>query len=414
MISVAEARALLAAERVGPRRETVPFSAALGRVLATPFCAPFAQPRDDNSAMDGYAVRAADVAAVTAASPLRLRVVGVSAAGAPTDARVEPGTCTQVMTGALIPAGADAVIPVELTGGFSTEEAELLGAVAAGANIRRRGEEVPQGVTLIDAPTLIGPAELSTLVTYGAATVEVAVRPKVALFSTGDELREPGEALGPGDVYNSNLHLLAAIARAAGAEVRHGQLVRDDAASLRSFLGAALADCEVVCASGGVSMGRFDLVRGTLAELGAEELFWQVAQKPGKPLSVSRTSAGLFFGLPGNPVSTLTTFLVYVLPHLRRLLGLGELPSWPVPLAAPFRRERAKHRFLLGRLRQTAQGLVVEPSGRAGSHMSSASLGANVLLEAGPGDEALSVGTPVTVTPLPWAGLETLFSEATP
>jgi molybdopterin molybdotransferase len=416
MISVERARGLLGElplTTVGV--EQVSFRDCLGRVLAADLLAPFAQPRDDNSAMDGYAVRSADVAAASEAAPVRLPVVGVSAAGSPCPAPVTPGTCAQVMTGALIPEGADAVLIVEQTGGFVDDVAELRATIPAGANIRRRGEELPEGAPLLAAGSAIGPAELATLTTFGVAEVSVRRRPRIALFATGDELREPGEALRPGDVYNSNLHVLAAVARALGAEVTYSGMVRDDPREVARFLGRAVAENDLVCASGGVSMGRFDYVRDVLLELGLAELFWKVAQKPGKPLFVARQAdspGALFFGLPGNPISTLTCFIAYVAPTLRRLLGVAPAPRVSLPLAASFARQAAKHRFLFGRVELGAEGLSVVPTARLGSHMASAALAANVLLEAPAGEGPLPAGALIVATPLPWTTLASVAGPA--
>ncbi len=410
MISVAEARRVLAELPVAPQpAERVPFDRCVDRVLADALHAPFAQPRADHAAMDGYALRAADIVTAREDAPVRLRVVGVSAAGRPCGARVEPGTCAQVMTGALIPEGADTVLIVEKTAGFADDVAEIRGSSPEGANIRRRGEELAEGAALLPAGARIGPAELSTITTFGVAEVAVRRRPRIALFGTGDELREPGEALGPGDVYNSNLHVLAAVARGLGAEVTYSGMVRDDPAEVARFLGGALAENDVVCASGGVSMGRFDYVRDVLLEdLELAELFWKVAQRPGKPLFVARRegerSSGLFFGLPGNPVSTLTCFVAYVAPWLHRLLGVAPPSRLRLRLTAPFSRPKSKHRFLFGVAELGDDGaLVASPTARLGSHMASAALAANVLLEAPAGDGPLPAGSAIDATPLPWA-----------
>lgn len=399
MISVEQAHAAIdaavasagvtAIERVG-------FRECVGRVLASDAVAPFSLPRFTNSAMDGFAVRAADVAA----APVRLRVVGAVHAGDAATVAVGAGEAVRIMTGAPVPPGADAVVPVEQTSGYGGESVEVREPVPARRNVRLAGEEVEAGEAVIPAGTRVGPAALGVIASLGHAHVDVFARPRVAIFGTGDELREPGTPLRDGEIYNSNLWVLADLARRAGAEVTDARIVRDDTDALGAFLDTALA-CDVVVSSGGVSMGEHDLVRAALAAHGVEERFWKVAQKPAKPLAFGVRDATLVFGLPGNPVSSAIGFLEYVADALTRRQGGTPAPRQRVALAAPFPCDPSKHRFLFGAFE--ADG-TVRPSTRLGSHMLTAGLGADVLIGVPPGPGELPAGARVDVRPLGWGG----------
>lgn len=289
---------------------------ALGRVLAADVVAAEAIPPFRNSAMDGYAVRSADLGSV----PSRLRVVGERAAGAVGGERVEPGTALRIMTGAPMPEGADAVVPVELTG-LDGEVVEVRKQVKAAANIREAGEDVRRGETVLTAGTLLRPSELGLLAALGRPRVAVVPAPVVAVVTTGDELVDVGDPLGPGQIRDANLHSLCAQVRACGAVPLPVPRVRDDAAVLEVALGDALERADAVITNGGISMGEYDHIRPVLARLGIRQLFWQVAQKPGKPMAFSLAGEKPVFGVPGNPVSALICFEEYVRPALRKMMG---------------------------------------------------------------------------------------------
>ncbi len=402
MISVAHAHEMIDAAVAAAgvtARERVGFRDAIGRVLAADVTAPFSLPRFTNSAMDGFAVRAADIAN----APVRLSVSGIVRAGEAAATPVAPGEAVQIMTGAPLPSGADTVVPVEQTSGYGGDTVEVRTSIPADRNVRHAGEEVEAGATVIAAGTRVGPAELGVIASLGFAEVDVFARPRIAIFGTGDELREPGTPLGDGEIYNSNLWVLSDLAQRAGADVVEARIVRDDADALRDFLAAALA-CDVVVSSGGVSMGEHDLVRGALSSLGVEERFWKVAQKPAKPLAFGVRDATLVFGLPGNPVSSAIAFLEYVHDALIRLQGGAPTPPERARLAAPFPCDPGKHRFLFGAFDATG---AVRPSTRLGSHMLSAGLGADALIGVPPGAEPLPVGALVEVRRLRWGGLGT-------
>lgn len=315
MLQVEEAQALVMAEISLGVAESVPIADALGRVLREGIIAAHDSPAADNSAMDGYAVRAEDVDA----APVTLEVIGDIPAGHPTTAHLRPGTAMTIMTGAFVPAGADAVVQVELTDG-RTDLVTLSRAVMRGANIRRRGEDMLAGDLILREGVRIGAAEMAVLAGAGRSTVMVGRRPTVAILSTGDELIEVGDAPAPGKIVNTNAHLLAALVREAGGIPRSLGIVRDTRDATIAAFEAAL-ESDVVISSGGVSVGAYDFVKEALDALGAETKFWRVAMKPGKPVVFSRRGDRLLFGLPGNPASCFVSFHLFVRPALRKHSG---------------------------------------------------------------------------------------------
>jgi molybdopterin molybdotransferase len=315
MLQVEDAQARVMAEVVAGPVESVPLDDALGRVLREDVVATHDLPGADNSAMDGYAVRAEDLAEV----PVTLPVIADIPAGHPTDLHLQPGTAMRIMTGAFVPAGADAVVQVELTDG-GTERVTIAQAVPRGASIRRRAEDMHAGDVVLRGGVRIGPAEISILASAGKARVQVGRRPTVAILSTGDELVEVGETPPPGRIVNTNGALLAALVRETGAIVRPLGIVKDTReATIAAF--ASASESDFVISSGGVSVGAFDFVKDALDALGAEAKFWRVAMRPGKPVVLSRLRDSLVFGLPGNPVSTFVSFHLFVAPALRKAMG---------------------------------------------------------------------------------------------
>ena len=296
---------------------------AAGRVLAEDARARVDLPPFPSSAMDGYAVRAEE-------TPGSLVVAGQSAAGRPAQAPLASGQAIAISTGAVVPDDADAVVPVERV--ERDGDAVVVERVEVGENVRPRGGDIREGATVVPAGTTCGPAQLGALAAAGLATVHCARRPRVAVLATGSELRTPGESLGPGEIYESNTVMLAAQLRRAGADAEVLGAVADDAEATRAALERGLA-ADVLLTSGGVSVGEHDLVRGLLAELGAVEVFWRVAVKPGKPLAFSTRASTLVFGLPGNPVSSFVGFELFVRPALAALQGARD----PAPAFLPGR-----------------------------------------------------------------------------
>jgi len=297
---------------LGP--ETVPLLDAVGRVLAEDVTAPWDLPWWDNSAMDGYAIRAED-----APHPGGLPVSGYLPAGASPGEAIAPGTAVRILTGAPVPAGADAIVPLE-----EAEERDgvvrALRPVRPGAHVRRKGEDIRSGERILSSGTVLGPAEVSVLASCARLAVPVVRRPRVAILSTGDELVAPGTPLSPGQIHDSNSWAVAAAVRQAGAQPAMLGIARDDRHALRRFLGEGLA-ADALVTSAGVSMGDRDLVRDVLQELSVRQLFWKVDVKPGRPTAFALGGRTPVFSLPGNPVSTLLTFEEFVRPALLKMMG---------------------------------------------------------------------------------------------
>lgn len=367
---------------------------ALGRVLAEPVAAAIDVPNYTNSAMDGYAVRAADVAEPGA----ELVEVGESFAGHPFDGRLAPGQCVRIMTGAVLPDGADAVVMQERTerdGG----RIRFAQACRPDANVRRAGEDVPRGRTVFDAGRRIGSADLGVLASVGAAEVSVRSRPRVAFFSTGDEIVPVGEPLAPGQIHDSNRHTLFGLLTELGVEVHDLGIVPDVPEALDAALERAAA-FDAVLTTGGVSVGAADYVLDALEKAGSVG-FWQVAMKPGRPLAFGRLGDALFFGLPGNPVSAMVTFIQLVRPALIRLAGArpADILAFDVPTRAAISKKRGRREFQRGRLVMTERGPMVEPFGHQGSGVLRSMSEANCFINLAPDEADVEAGAPVRVEP---------------
>jgi molybdopterin molybdotransferase len=372
LASVCEATPVLGTERL-------PLAAALGRVAAADVVSTRTVPAAANSAMDGYAVRHADLGSV----PARLRVVAVEPAGTVVTETVAPGTAVKLFTGSVIPPGADTVVRVE-----DTEQHEEIVVVRTapprGANVRAAGEDLRPGQAVVAAGTVLGPADLGLLASAGRPTAVVHQRPRVTILSTGSELVEIDDAPGPGQVVNSNAYTLAAAASEAGALAVVLPIVRDRTEEVRAGLEDALR-ADVLLTSGGVSVGELDLMKDALAARGVERVFWQVAQKPGRPLFFGRRERNLVFGLPGNPVSALVCFYLYVRPALRRMLGHRRihLPAVTATLARTTRKARGLTEFLRVQLSDSAEGPLASPLPTQSSGVLSG-LGSGAALLVGP------------------------------
>jgi len=403
MIPLQEAKSIVNKHLFELNKEKVLLKNAGERVLAEDVVASFPSPQFDNSAMDGFAVRAEDTKNASHENPVTLKMVGISSAGTPSEVTLNPGECIQCMTGAKIPNGADAIIIVEDTSGFSDAESfQIMNEASPGKHIRNKGEEIQEGEILIEKGTRITPSEIGTLATFGYGKIKVAQKTKIAIFGTGDELIEPGNKLEEGQIYNSNLYVFAELVERAGGEVVMRNVIKDDKDSLRAFLSEALESCDIIISSGGVSMGRYDYVRDVFMELGVEEHFWKVAQKPGKPLFFGTGNSTLIFGLPGNPVSAYIGFMEWVWPVLETMMGKNETKKVTGILKKSFPREKVKYRFLFGNAWMEDGQLVCQPSTKVGSHMLSSSLAANCILGAEPGDGHLEAGEEITINILPW------------
>jgi molybdopterin molybdotransferase len=369
--------------------ERVSLEQAAGRVLAEPAAAGVDLPPFDSSAMDGFAVRSAD-------TPGRLPVVERIAAGRPASRPLRAGEAMAIATGGAVPAGADAVIPIEdvVEHGNNVEIGER---VEAGAHVRPRGGDLLRGDTVVDRGAVLGAAQLGALAAAGVADIASASRPRAAVLSTGSELRPPGSELRPGEIYEANGVILAAQLASAGAEVERLEPVADDEAAHRRTLEAGL-EADVLVSSGGVSVGPHDLVRSVGAELGVEEVLWGVAVKPGKPLWFGVRGETLVFGLPGNPVSSLVCFELFVRPALLALQGAeNPLPQFePATLSERVRRNAARTEFMRARIHVRDGTLEVEPVTGQESHMIARAAGADALVRVPSGEGELTAGAAVS------------------
>lgn len=364
--------------------EEVSVARAAGRCLSEDAHAVVDLPPFDSSAMDGYAVRAAD-------TPGTLRVVDESAAGRPAGRALEEGEAIAISTGAVVPAGADAVVPVEHTDGG--RESVAVERVGAGANVRPRGGDARAGEPVVRAGQVLRAVQVGALTSCGLTAVSCGRLPRVAVLATGTELRRAGEPLGPGQIYESNSVLLAAQLRLLGIEAEVLAPARDDPAATRDALALGL-EADVLVTSGGVSVGEHDHVRGALAELGAEEVFWRVNVKPGKPVAFSVRGGTLVFGLPGNPVSSLVGFELFVRPALRALQGVRDPEPELLPgiLGAPLRRNEQRDELVRARLED---GVLVPVSGQE-SHMIARAAAANALVLVRHGEGEIAQGSQVS------------------
>jgi molybdopterin molybdotransferase len=374
---------ILAAIRPVPPRE-LGLADADGGVLAEDITALWPLPPFDNSSMDGYAVRAADIAAATDNAPVELAVRGEVAAGDTGAHHLAPGSCLRIMTGAPLPDGADAVVPVELTDG-GTARVAIRQAVAAGDSIRRAGDDAAPGDMLLEAGTRIGPASLGLLAAAGRASVLGRPRPRVAVFSTGNELAAPGTPLVRGRIWESNSFMLASAARQAGADAVRHPSVPDDPDQVLAVIEDAAERADLLLTSGGVSMGgEHDVVKAALQKLGTVR-FRKVAMQPGMPQGFGMISTGSavstpILTLPGNPVSAFVSFQLFVRPALRALQGsaAGRQRIARAKLTAPLRSPRDKRSFLRGVL--AAGGTEVTPLSGQASHQLAALARANALI----------------------------------
>lgn len=380
-VSEAKQQILSAAQPLPARRESL--SAALGCVLATDVVPTLNLPLWDNSAMDGYAVRAADVDSANENNPIHLRVAAVIAAGAAATAPLEPQTCVRIFTGAPIPAGADAVVMQEDTRPHHEGYIAVLEAVEVGENIRRAGEDVRAGEVALRAGTPLGPAQLALLAALGKSELAVYPRPRVGVLVTGAELVEPGTKLQAGQIYDSNSYAITGWLREAGCEPVELGIADDTKEDLAEKIDYALSECDALITVGGVSVGEYDLVKAVLEELGCQQAFWKVNMKPGKPFVFGTRGKQLIFGLPGNPVSAAVTFLVLVRPALLKLRGLTdvELPAVAAVAEEEFVNHGDRPHFMRGRLERRDDRWHVWPLAQQGAHMLTSIALADCLVE---------------------------------
>ena len=389
LLSIEEAQGLILERVIPPEAETVPLHDAAGRITAEAAASRVDLPPFDSSAMDGFAVRSED-------TPGRLPIVDRIAAGRPAARGLDVGEAMAIATGGAVPPGADAVIPIEDVV-ERDNEVEIDEHVASGANIRPRGGDLRFGQTVVEAGVRLGPARLGALAAAGVAEILCSRRPRAAVLSTGTELRRPGEELEPGQIYEANGTILAAQLGSAGAVAERLEAVEDDEAAHREALEAGLRS-DVLVTSGGVSVGPHDLVRSVGRELGIEEVLWGVAVKPGKPLWFGVRDRTLVFGLPGNPVSTLVCFELFVRPAVLALQGLADpLPRFePGRLAAAVRPNPARTELARARSSVVDGGVELDVLRGQESHMIAAAAGADALVLVPAGTDELPAGSGVS------------------
>lgn len=402
MIETSEALSRIFKTVVPGKSVEVALDRAIGCFVASDIKALLPLPHFDNSAMDGYAVRSADVASVSQASPVELRVTRIIPAGddiSDGDAfEVGQGETAQIFTGAMVPAGADTVIRQEDVQIISDDRISIHTPVRPGSNVRRRGEEIELGDVVMRIGDEVTVGALGLLANFGFASVNVFQRPCVGCLVTGSELVSTGHALPSGKIYDSNSMMLSAAIKELGVHIGFQKSCADDRESLYDAVAESLASCDVVLISGGVSVGAYDFVKDAVAAAGVEEVFWKVLQKPGKPFYFGATPERdkFVFGLPGNPASALTCFYEYVRPALRRLMGAAR----PGPealrarLSGDFKKRAGLTHYLKAHYRPDGTVEILE---RQGSHMMSSFARSNCLVVAPVNIESLQKGDEVEI-----------------
>jgi len=393
---VAKARAFIH-QFLEPVRGTVrvPIRDALGRVLAEDILSPVDVPSHRNSAMDGWAMRGADLAAGEAT----LTEVGVSFAGKPFSGRVAAGQCVRIMTGGVVPEGADTVVMQERAKA-SGKSVTFAAGQKTGQNVREAGEDLKRGSLALARGRIVRPAELGLVASLGVGELAVYRRLRVAFFSTGDELKSIGTPLGEGEIYDSNRYTLHGMLTRLGCEVLDMGVVRDDPELIERAFAQASANADVVITSGGVSVGEADFVKSMLGKLG-EVVFWKIAMKPGRPLAYGKIGSSHFFGLPGNPVSVMVTFYQFVRDALLVLMGadpVASIPTLRATCTARLKKAPGRTEFQRGVLTQAQDGtLTVKPTGEQGSGILKSMSDANCFIILGDDTGNVEAGTSVEV-----------------
>jgi molybdopterin molybdotransferase len=368
MLSVVEARDIILSRVQTVGTEQVDLFSALGRVLDEEVRVTRNQPPWDNSAMDGYAVRAADMQGASPASPVVLEIVEHLRAGYRARRSVGPGQAVHIMTGAPLPAGADTIVRAEDTEAVDASHVRLTRPLPPGTDIRRAGEDLAVGEVLLHRGTLLRPAEIGLLASDNRAFVRVFRRPRVAILSTGDEIVDMDVPLGDGQIVDSNGYTLAAMAMEAGCEPIRLGICPDTRADLENRLREGLA-ADVIITSGGVSVGEYDFVKAALESLGTTMEFWKVAMTPGRPLAFGRIQETLTFGLPGNPVASMVTFELFVRPALLKMRGLRRWfrPTVRALLAEDIKKVKGRKQFFRVHLMEEGGRVLAKRTGAQGS-----------------------------------------------
>jgi molybdopterin molybdotransferase len=397
MLSVTEARARVLAAVEALETIRLPISEARGAVVAEDLYAPHALPRFDNSAMDGYAVLAGDTTGASEQGPRKLKIVGEVRAGEPGEITVVSGTAARIMTGAPVPEGADAIVPVEAT---QTDDVHVSvsTAVDPGRHVRPAGDDLKKGDLLVRGGTELGSGELALLASMGFSPVSVHRPPRVAIVVTGDELVDPEAEPGPGQIRDSNSIALKSLAEEAGATPLIRRAVADDLDATCEAFESAVIQADLVVSSGGVAVGRYDFVKAAIERLGKLDM-WKVAMQPGKPVVLGSIGDVPFLGLPGNPVSIHVSFEQFVRPAIRKLRGCRTLlrPVAKARLTEPLDKSPGRLHFVRVRLEYLEGALFATPTGGQGSHIQSSLIGCDGLLRFEADASRLEMGDTVEV-----------------
>jgi molybdopterin molybdotransferase len=399
LLTVAQARDRILSRITVLDAQDIPLMEARGRVLAEDVRSEADVPPFTNSAMDGYAVRAVDTRSATAAEPVRLEVLGEIRAGVAPPAVVRASTALRIMTGAVLPEGADAVVRVEDTA-ERDGRVEVRVAVESGTSIRRAGSDIRSGDLVAARGRVVTPGLIGVLASAGRTSVRAVRRPRVTVLTTGDELRDAGEALGPGQITNTNRYAVRAALEEAGAEVIDAGVARDVQEDLIGRLRSA-ASTDLIVSTGGVSMGAYDLVRALVEEEKAVD-FWQVALRPGKPLLVGTIAGRLLIGLPGNPVSTLVGVELFVRPAILKMQGRADLERPRIAAITEVALNNPPHleQYFRGIARRDGERVLVRLTGDQGSHVLRSMADANCLLVVPQGTSEVPAGATVQIIPL--------------
>lgn len=376
--------------------ERLTLRSALGRILSADIESPLAVPGHTNSAMDGYALAGDDLPGT---GTRELAIAGASFAGHPFDGALQPGQCVRIMTGAVVPSGADTVVMQEHAERLDDNRVRIDDRHQPGQNVRQAGEDIARGEVVAARGHRLAPSDLGVLASLGINEVSVIRRPRVAFFSTGDELRAIGEPLAPGAIYDSNRYTLHGMLNRLGVDILDLGVVRDEPETTLAAFRQACANADVVITSGGVSVGEADYIKHGLTELGRID-FWKVAMKPGRPLAFGRIGDAWFFGLPGNPVSVMATFYLFVQPALRHLMGESEI--YPLTFTArcesKLRKKAGRTEYQRGVLSVDAQGaLTVSKAGPQGSGILTSMSASNCFIVLPVESESVQPGTMVPV-----------------
>ncbi|MBU2702360.1 molybdopterin molybdotransferase [Sporomusaceae bacterium BoRhaA] len=396
-VSMEEAQSLLLDQVTVVDTGVVSLLQANGRVVSRKICSMENVPPFDRSPLDGYALKAADTQGATPEHPVKLNVIEEIRAGFAAKKKVTPGTAIKLMTGAPMPAGADVVIKYEAV---KREENDLFVSeqLQSGSNVVLAGEDVVNGEVIVQPGELITPPLVGLLAAIGAEQIPVYNKVKIAIFSTGDELVNPGEALSPGKIHNSNLHSLGARCFELGAEPIYGGIVGDELEKTATKLRKALTEADIVITTGGVSVGDFDLVPKALQHIDADVIFRRVKMKPGSPMMAAKKDHKLLIGLSGNPAAAFITFDLLVVPVIKKMMGLRQV--MPLTLEAvlddPFEKSSPQRRFLRGRLKREYVGSKIQLTGKQTNGVLKSMIGCDVLVDVPAGSGPLVCGQKVS------------------